>query len=32
MKVTFQGNPITLKGKQEKVGDTDPDFTVRDND
>ena len=32
MKVTFQGNPITLKGTQVKVGDTAPDFTVVDND
>ena len=32
MKVTFQGDPITLKGTQVKVGDTAPDFTVVDND
>ena len=32
MKVTFQGNPITLKRTQVKVGDTAPDFTVVDND
>lgn len=32
MKVTFQGQPITLKGKQVKVGDVAPDFTVVDND
>ena len=32
MKVTFQGNPLTLKGTQVKVGDTAPDFTVVDND
>ena len=32
MKVTFQGNPLTLKGIQVKVGDTAPDFTVVDND
>ena len=32
MKVTFQGNPITLKGNQIKVGDDAPDFTLEDND
>ena len=32
MKVTFQGNPLTLKGTQVKVGDMAPDFTVVDND
>ena len=32
MKVTFQGNPLTLAGTQVKVGDTAPDFTVVDND
>ena len=32
MKVTFQGNPITLKGNQIKVGDNAPDFTLVDND
>ena len=32
MKVTFQGNPLTLAGTQIKVGDTAPDFTVTDND
>ena len=32
MKVTFQGNPITLKGNQIKVGDDAPDFTLVDND
>ena len=32
MKVTFQGNPLTLEGTQVKVGDTAPDFTVVDND
>ena len=31
MKVTFQGNPLTLKGTQVKVGDTAPDFLVVDN-
>ena len=32
MKVTFQGNPLTLEGTQLKVGDTAPNFTVVDND
>ncbi len=32
MKVTFQGNPLTLEGTQVKVGDTAPDFTVVNND
>ncbi len=32
MKVTFQGNPLTLEGTQVKVGDTAPDFTVINND
>lgn len=32
MKVTFQGNPLTLKGTKVKVGDMAPDFTVVDND
>ncbi|MDB8800846.1 MULTISPECIES: thiol peroxidase [unclassified Romboutsia] len=32
MKVTFQGAPLTLKGKQLKVGDKAPDFTVIDNE
>ena len=32
MKVTFQGNPLTLNGTQVKVGDTAPDFTVVNND
>lgn len=32
MKVTFQGNPLTLKGTKVNVGDTAPDFTVVDND
>ena len=32
MKVTFQGNPLTLEGTQVKVGDAAPDFTVVNND
>ena len=32
MKVTFQGNPLTLEGVQVKVGDNAPDFTVVSND
>ena len=32
MKVTFQGNPLTLEGTQVKVGDTAPNFTVVNND
>ena len=32
MKVTFQGNPLTLEGTQVKVGDNAPDFTVVNND
>ena len=32
MKVTFQGNPLTLEGVQVKVGDNAPDFTVVNND
>jgi len=32
MRVTFQGNPLTLEGTQVKVGDTAPDFTVVNND
>ena len=32
MKVTFQGNPLTLEGTQVKVGDTAPDFTVVNSD
>ena len=32
MKVTFQGNPLTLEGTQVKVGDNAPDFTVVGND
>lgn len=31
MKVTFNGDPITLEGNQIRVGDTAPDFTVMDN-
>lgn len=29
--VTFKDNPITLTGKEVKVGETAPDFTVLDN-
>ena len=32
MKVTFQGNPLTLEGVQVKVGDNAPNFTVVSND
>lgn len=32
MKITFQGNPITLKGIQLRVGDKAPDFTLMDNE
>ena len=32
MKVTFQGNPLTLEGTQVKVGDNAPSFTVVNND
>ncbi|MEG0671406.1 thiol peroxidase [Clostridium sp.] len=32
MKITFQGNPVTLKGKELKVGDTAPDFTLINNE
>lgn len=32
MKITFQSNPLTLKGTQLKVGDIFPDFTVTKND
>lgn len=32
MQVTFQGNPLTLVGKQVKVGDTLPAFNVTQND
>lgn len=31
VKVTFQGNPVTLVGKQVDVGDVSPDFTVLSN-
>ena len=31
MKVTFQGNELHLIGRQVRVGDTFPDFTVSDN-
>ncbi len=30
-KVTFKGNPVTLKGNEIKEGDKAPDFTVLDN-
>ena len=29
--VTFKGNPVTVSGKEVKVGDTAPDFTVLNN-
>ena len=32
MQVTFQGNPLTLEGKQVSVGDVFPNFTVTKND
>lgn len=32
MKVTFQGNPMTLEGTEIKVGDIAPDFVVLKND
>lgn len=32
MNVTFGGNPVTLKGKEVKVGDTAPDFLLTAND
>lgn len=32
MKITFQGNPITLKGIQLRVGDKAPDFTLMNNE
>ncbi|MFR1709065.1 MAG: thiol peroxidase [Clostridium sp.] len=32
MKITFQGNPITLKGIQLRVGDKAPDFTLTNNE
>lgn len=31
-KVTFGGNPVTLLGKEIKIGDKAPDFTVINND
>lgn len=31
VQVTFQGNPVTLVGKQVNVGDVAPDFTVLSN-
>lgn len=31
MKVKFQGNEVTLEGKELKVGDVFPDFSVSDN-
>jgi len=31
-KVTFQGNPVTLIGKETKKGDNAPDFTVINNE
>ena len=30
--VTLKGNPVTLKGKELKVGDTAPDFKLQKND
>lgn len=32
VKITFGGNPVTLVGKEIKVGDKAPDFTVINND
>jgi thiol peroxidase len=32
IKVTFQGNPLTLTGNQPEVGQPAPDFEVLDND
>lgn len=32
MNITFQGNPVTLLGKQLQVQDTLPDFTIVGND
>lgn len=32
LKITFQGNPITLKGIQLRVGDKAPDFTLTNNE
>lgn len=31
MNITFSGNPVTLKGKEVKVGDNAPDFLLSDN-
>lgn len=31
MNITFQGNPVTLKGNPIKVGDKMPEFTLRAN-
>jgi thiol peroxidase len=31
-KITMKGNPLTLVGKELKLGDTAPDFEVLDND
>jgi len=30
MKIKFQGNPLTLEGKEVKVGENAPDFKVVD--
>lgn len=32
MNITFQGNPVTLAGKELRTGDKLPDFTVTGND
>ena len=32
MNITFAGNPLTLKGKEVKVGDIAPDFLLTNND
>jgi len=32
LKITFQGNPITLKGIQLRVGDKAPNFTLMNNE
>ena len=31
-KITMQGNPVTVRGKQLAAGDTAPDFTLVGND
>jgi len=31
-KITMKGNPLTLIGKQPKIGEPAPDFEVLDND